>query len=312
MKDSLYYLIDENIIKNNLLKKKEDNKTSIIDGRYRFYELGNDLVRVVNDLEIDYVLVDNINEALELRKYNEQINIIVKNMDYDYIFDAIMNNIIFTVYSSDDILEISKLKIKDDYKVFLYIFDELKGFSSLKFLDNISDKHLKIVGAYTEMPNLKKHNQKVYDFYNITKALKEKIKFIISDDFVSDGVIFFSKSDYLDDYNKIMSLNCLACLKKISKNEIFLGKKNKKDRLFGYIKVPFQINVKKVYKNQKYYKVRYFYNGHLIIELKNHRKNNSEFEILGGNSKNDITNFLNVNEIPRYYHHGNNREIAKF
>ena len=105
MQNNLFYVIDKNLIKKNIEAAQEGmslNLDSVIDGRCEFYGLGNDVISVAEKCKINYVLVNNLKEALEIRKHNTSLNIIIKYLESDYIDDAIVNDFIITIYDCKD------------------------------------------------------------------------------------------------------------------------------------------------------------------------------------------------------------------
>lgn len=318
MQESLFYLIDKNVIKNNILEAKDKfplNVDSVIDGRFEFYGLGNDIISVVEKCEINYVLVNSIKEALNLRKYSDSIYIIVKYFEKEYIFDAILNNIMITVYSYKELEELEELNIKDDYNVFLYINDSIEGFSNLnkisKYLEN--NKHLKIKGVYTEIQSKKALNKKIDEFNNVILDIPNVNRFIISDNIWDLNTSFYNKNNYIKNINEIVTLQgSIKHLKRIRKNEIFLDKKYSKDKVFAIVDLTYNLALKKVYIKNNLYKVNNYFNNKLIIDNADNLKVRTYVEILGGKSKNDISAFINVKGIPKNYLNGSSIECQKF
>ena len=319
MQDSIFYLIDKNLIKKNIEEAKVDmplNLNSIIDGRCEFYGLGNDIVYVIEKCNIDYVLVNDIKEALNLRKYNDSINIIIKYLDKDYVFDAIVNNIMLTIYSYKELDDLIKLDIKDDYNIFLYINDEIEGFNNLNRIESYlkENNHLKILGTYTEFNNKKTDNQKYEAFKSTVSFLSNDIiKFIISDKQYDLNTNYFSQNTYIKDINEIVSLQGnLKYVKKFVKNDIVLNKKIKNDKTLGIINMPYEVLVKKVYIKDRLYRVSDIYNNKLMIECDDNIKVKTQVEILGKKSKNDITPYINITNISKHYLSGSTIEKEKF
>lgn len=319
MQDSIFYLIDKNLIKKNIEETKADmplNLNSIIDGRCEFYGLGNDIVSTVEKCNIDYVLVNDIKEALNLRKYNDSINIIIKYLDKDYVFDAIVNNIILTIYSYKELEDLINLDIKDDYNVFLYINDEIEGFNNLNRIESYlkENNHLKILGVYTEF-NSKKTDNKKYETFKSTISFlsNDIIQFIISDNQYNLNTNYYSKNVYIKDINEIISLQGnLKYVKKFVKNDTVLNKKIKSNKTFGIINMPYEVLVKKVFIKDRIYKLIDIYNNKLIVECNENIKVKTQVEILGKKSKNDITSYIKINNIPKYYLSGSTIEKEKF
>lgn len=318
MQESLFYLIDKNVIKNNIFETKDNfplNVDSVIDGRFEFYGLGNDIISVVEKCGINCVLVNNIKEALNLRKYNDSIDIIIKYYDKEYVFDAVLNNIMITVYSYKELDELEELNIKDDYNIFLYINDGIEGFSDLnkisKYLEN--NKHLKIKGVYTEIHSKKLNDNRFNEFNNLVLNMQNVSKFIISDNNYDLNTNFYSKNHYIKNINEIVTLQGnIKYIKRVVKNDMFLGKKSSKDKVYAVIEMPFDLSLKKVYIKNKLYKVNNWFNNKLIIEKADTLKVRTFVELLGDKSKNDISSFININGIAKNYLNGSVIESQKF
>lgn len=267
--------------------------------------------------KINYVLVNDLKEALEIRKYNNSLNIIIKHLENDYIDDAVVNDFIVTIYDYKDLEEIKKLKLKDDIRVMLFIDngDNIEGFKSLSKLGSYQKeiKHLNILGSYSEIREDKK-NEKFNNFLEITKFLpKDNLRFILSDKIYDTNVNYFGKNTYIKDIDGIVSLcGTIKCVKKFVKNDIFLNKMLKKEKQFGIINTPFKIMVKKVSIKGKLYKVYESLDNSLIIEINDNVKHKYQVELFGGKSKNTLENSKVLKEIPKYYLEGSTVEQAKF
>lgn len=320
MQDNIFYMIDKNLIKRNIDASQDDmsmNLDSVIDGRCEFYGLGNDIASVVEKCKINYVLVNDLKEALEIRKYNNSLNIIIKHLENDYIDDAVVNDFVVTIYDYKDLEEIKKLKLKDDIRVMLFIDngDNIEGFKSLSKIDSYKSeiKHLNILGAYSEIREDKK-NETFNRFLEITSSLsKDSLRFIIADKIYDTNVNYFGKSTYIKDIDNTVSLcGIIKCVKRFIKNEIFLNKTLKKENQFGIINTPFKIMVKKVSIKNKLYKVYESLDNNLIIEIDDNVKHKNQVELFGGKSKNTLGGSILLKEIPKYYLDGSTVEKAKF
>lgn len=320
MQDNIFYIIDKNLIKKNIKETQECmsiNLDSVIDGRCQFYGLGNDIISVVEKCKINYILVNDLKEAFEIRKYNNSLNIIIKHLENDYIDDAVVNDFIVTIYDYKELEEIKKLKLKDDIRVILFIDsgDNIEGFKSLSKLDSYQNeiKHLRILGTYSEIREDKK-DKRYNKFLEITNLLsKDSLRFILSDKNYDTNVNYFSKGMYMKDINSIVSLcGNIKCVKKFVKNDMFLNKVLKKEKQFGIINTPFKINVKKVSIKNKLYKVYESLDNYLILEIDNSVKLKNQVELFGGKSKNSLNDTILLKEISKYYLEGSSLEEAKF
>lgn len=320
MQSNLFYVIDKNVISKNIEKASLNmaiNLNSVIDGRSNFYGLGNDIISIVEKAKINYVLVNDLKEALEIRKYNCSLEIIVKSLKKEYFDDAIVNDLIVTVYDYKELEEIKNLRLKDDIKVLLYIDnkDNIEGFKSINKIDiyQSENKHLNIIGAYTEVREDKK-DEIFNEFLEITSILpKDSLRFILADKVYNTNVNYFGKNVYLKDKCNVISLCAnIKTLKKFIKGDIFLNNKIKKEKNFAIIETPIKIDVKKVYIKNKLYKVYKSMDNYLVIEVDSKVKSKNQIVILGGNSRNAFDSNLLINSIPRYYLEGTLLEETKF
>lgn len=320
MQDNIFYMIDKNLIKKNIKESQECmsmNLDSVIDGRCKFYGLGNDVISVAEKCKINYVIVNNLKEALEIRKYNDSLNIIIKYLENDYIDDAVVNDFVVTIYDYKDLEEIKKLKLKDDIRVMLFIDsgDNIEGFKSLSKIDNYQSeiKRLNILGAYSEI-RVNKKNENFNRFLETSSSLsKDSLRFIIADKIYDTNVNYFGKNTYIKDIDNIVSLRGnIKCVKKFVKNDMFLNKVLKKEKHFGIINTPFKINVKKVSIKNKLYKVYESLDNYLILEIDNSVKPKSQVELFGSKSKNSLNDAILLKEISKYYLDGSSVEEAKF
>ncbi len=105
-------------------------------------------IYVVNDLiagGINYLAVSSLEEAIEIRKYNQEIPILcLETIEIEYIYDAINNNITITIEDLDYLIELNDLKIKDVLKIHLKVDSGMNrlGFKSTKEFN----KAIKIIG----------------------------------------------------------------------------------------------------------------------------------------------------------------------
>lgn len=320
MQNNLFYVIDKNLIKKNIEAAQEGmslNLDSVIDGRCEFYGLGNDVISVAEKCKINYVLVNNLKEALEIRKHNTSLNIIIKYLESDYIDDAIVNDFIITIYDCKDLEEIKKLNLKDDIRIMFFIDsgDNIEGFKSLSKLDSYQNeiKHLRVLGTYSELREDKK-DENFSRFLEITSFLsKDSLRFILSDKNYDTNVNYFSKNMYMKNINSIVSLcGNIKCVKKIVKNNMFLNKVLKKEKQFGIINTPYKLELKKVFIKNKLYKVYKSLDNNLIIEVDNSVKVKNRVELFGGKSKNSLHDIILLKGTPRYYLEGSSVEEAKF
>lgn len=319
MQDNIFYLVDKNIIKKNLIKNLEEsplNINTVIDGRLDFYGLGKNLLTLAEKFNITYVLVDNINEALNIRKVNNKIGIIVKYIEKEYIYDAIVNDITITIYNNKDIENIEQINLKDDLKIMTYIDcgNHIEGIKDLKKVINELEQmnHTIFIGAYSTAYSTEKNYQKLVEkFKDITFCMKkDMMRFLISDKNNELNVNFFGKDIYCNgDFLDVSLIGVIKNIKRVKKGEELYGKKIRKDKVFGIINIPFKMNVKRVYIKDSFYKVFNQTDDYLIVEINNNIKYKAKVEIFGKNSKNRLHDAILINNIPKYYLE--NQEIIK-
>lgn len=152
-----YALIDENILRDNI--KEIKNKYS--DYKYYFgvvknnaYHHGIHIVNALIDGGINYLCVSSLEEALDIRKYNKNISILVlEPINIDYINKAIDNHITITI----DSLEYAKnIKINNKLKVHIAIDSGMNriGINNKQELNNtykllINNKNILLEGIYS-------------------------------------------------------------------------------------------------------------------------------------------------------------------
>ena len=118
-----YALIDENVLKKNI----EEIKSKYSDYSYYIGVVKNNAyghgMRVVNALVeggVNYLAVSSLEEAIEVRKYNQETPILcLEVIDLDYIFDCINYNVTITVESLSYLEKLNKLKL--DYPITIHL-----------------------------------------------------------------------------------------------------------------------------------------------------------------------------------------------
>lgn len=97
---------------------------------------------------VNYLAVSSLEEALEVRKYNNEIPILIlEPIKPEYIYDAINSNITITVSSMDQANDISMMKFKDKLKIHLKVDS---GMNRLGFKDKT-----RLARAYNVLKNMK-------------------------------------------------------------------------------------------------------------------------------------------------------------
>lgn len=107
----------------------------------------------------NYLCVSSLEEALDVRKYNSDIPVLIlEPINPDYYFDAIANNITVTIGSLDEAKKIGENKYKDDLKIHLKVDSGMHrlGFTNSKDFKAAYDylkemKHVIVEGVYTHL-----------------------------------------------------------------------------------------------------------------------------------------------------------------
>lgn len=199
------------------LKKLYNNTKILVDSyndyKYKFanlkdnaYGMGLEIVNALVKANINYVYVGSLKDALDIRKYNQQINILVNYfIDIEEIYDAINNNISITISSIKYLKKVNELKLKDDLKVQILIDNGSNklGISSKKELKEIieiinNNKHLLLEGFYSDLTSIGVENEYYYhqvnNFYSlINEYLKEDL--IVH---LNEPLMYHKKLDYIN------------------------------------------------------------------------------------------------------------------
>lgn len=199
------------------LKKLYNNTKILVDSyndyKYKFanlkdnaYGMGLEIVNALVKANINYVYVGSLKDALDIRKYNQQINILVNYfIDIEEIYDAINNNISITISSIKYLKKVNELKLKDDLKVQILIDNGSNklGISSKKELKEIieiinNNKHLLLEGFYSDLTSIGVEDEYYYhqvnNFYSlINENLKEDL--IVH---LNEPLMYHKKLDYIN------------------------------------------------------------------------------------------------------------------
>ncbi|MEG1288195.1 MAG: alanine racemase [Bacilli bacterium] len=186
MSNDKEFEIDLNILTNNtkkLIANYSDYNYFFADLRNNAFGLGIFVVNTLVNSGINYIFVSSLNDAIKVRRYNNEIPILVTDeIDKEYIFDAINNNITITVMSSNYLLEISKLKIKDELKIHILLDNGsnklgLKNYTELKEIIDIinTNKYLTLEGIYSELTSYGIDDTFYYEQMSILNKLISKV-----------------------------------------------------------------------------------------------------------------------------------------
>lgn len=155
-----YAKINHNILKENV----QEIRTKYPDYKYYIGVLKNNAyhhgVKIVNALKeggINYLAVSSLEEALEIRKYNVELPILILEPIFsDYIYDCIHNNIAITIDSLEELEIIAKMNLSYELKIHLKIDSGMNrlGFKDQKEFESAVDfikktTNLVLEGIYT-------------------------------------------------------------------------------------------------------------------------------------------------------------------
>jgi len=153
-----YVEINLNNISNNvknIISKYNNYKYYIAMVKSNAYNHGYYIVNEMINSGINYLSVSSINEAIQIRKYNKEIPILVTEIiDLDNINEAIKNNITLTVCNIDYLKEI--IKINKNIKIHIKIDTGMHrlGVSSKEKINEMytlikENKSIYLEGLYT-------------------------------------------------------------------------------------------------------------------------------------------------------------------
>ena len=165
MKFNTILEIDLYKLKNNvklLCESYNDYKYKVANLKDNAYGMGFKIVKTLIQNGINYILVGPLKDAIEIRRLNTDINIIVNYyIDLEEIYEAISNNLIITIPSLEYLKKVVELNIKDDLKIQLLIDNGsnkmgLKSKAEVKeALDLINNnKHILLDGIYTDLTSI--------------------------------------------------------------------------------------------------------------------------------------------------------------
>ena len=157
-----------------LCESYNDYKYKIANLKDNAYGMGLKIVNTLVDNGINYILVGSIKDALEIRKYNNDISILVSYyVAEEQVYDAINNNLTLTVANLKYLENINNLKIRDKLKVQILIDN---GSNKMGFNNNLelqeaillieSNKNLELEGIYTDLTTIGVEDEYYYNQIN--------------------------------------------------------------------------------------------------------------------------------------------------
>ena len=158
---STVMLIDINKIKNNIKKLQiayHSYDYFFINVKDNFFGMGYKLINNISELGINYLYASTLEDALEIRKINHKIPILISfEVTKDSIYDAINNDIAITISNLDNLKELSNVNSKDKVNVHILVDNGenkrgLKNLSEVKKAIKIINEsnYLMLEGIYTE------------------------------------------------------------------------------------------------------------------------------------------------------------------
>lgn len=209
--------IDLNKLKYNLNTLKNaysDYEFTLANIKNNAFGMGYGIINTLVSEGVNYLYVSTLKEALEIRKLNLEIPILVGNeINLEYIYDAISNNVTITISSLDNIKELSKLNIKDKLKIHILIDNGsnkigLKNTHELEEAVDIinNNKNFVLEGIYTELTTLGILDEEYYNYFNRFIII---IKTIDLDNVIvhlNEPIMYHKKSKYINGIRYDLSL----------------------------------------------------------------------------------------------------------
>lgn len=244
--------IDLRKLKNNiklLNKSYSDYKYKYVDLRNNAYGLGYEIVRTLEDNGIYSCIVENVKEALIIRKRNKKINILVLNtFTKDEIYDAINNNITLTIKKKEEIDLISSLNIKDELKIEILISNTsiIEGISNIdEVIEKIEKvKHLKLVGFYSNLTSFGISDEYYYHQVNEVYKVLENIELNDLIVHLNEPLMYHSKLSFVNGIT--FDLSVIGIEENIKEDYLTKKKIKKIEKKYGALEFP-NINLELVF-----------------------------------------------------------------
>lgn len=244
--------IDLKKLKNNiklLNKSYSDYKYKYVDLRNNAFGMGYEIVGTLEDSGIYGCMVENVKEALLIRKRNKKINILVLNsFTTDEVYDAINNNITLTIKSKEELDLISSLQIKDDLKVEILISNTsiIEGISNLDGIrERIKDtKHLKLVGLYSYLTSFGISDEYYYHQVNEVYKVLENIELGDLIIHLNEPLMYHSKLSFVNGIS--FDLAVMGMEENIKEDYLTKQKIKKIEKKYGALEFP-NINLELIF-----------------------------------------------------------------
>lgn len=245
MKYETIFEIDLKKLKNNTKKiVKSFNNYKYIGANLKnnAHGLGLEVINTLINNGINYVITDSLSDAIILRKYNKDIEIILdNNITIDEVYDAINNNINITIYDKEYFELINNLNIKDNLNIEIMIDNGsniigINNKSDIEYIINkINDnKYISLKGFYSSITSLgiidEYYYNQVSNFLNLTSNYKN-IKIHLN-----EAIMYHEKEDIV---NGICFDLSLLGIEEVIKDDIFTKNRIKKiEKSYGNICTP--------------------------------------------------------------------------
>ncbi len=201
--------IDLKKLKNNILlldKSYRDYQYKLANLKDNAFGMGLSIVNTLVDNGINYIVVGSLKEALEIRKYNRKVPILVTvDLSDEEIYDAINNDITICISDLEYLRSILCLSIKDRLRVQILIdngsnkmglSNNLELREAIKLLDEA--KYLELDGIYTDLTTIgveeEYYYQQIDTFYQIISNYLDRDIII----HLNETIMYHKKLNYVN------------------------------------------------------------------------------------------------------------------
>ena len=208
MNKSAQFEVNIDYLNNNIDKLFDyykDYKYKIADLRSNAFGMGLYVVKHLAEKDFDYVFTNTLKEAIEVRKYNQSIPILInKRVDSEFIYDAINNNVTITIDSYGYLEQLNELDLKDDLKVHILVnnnanvigLNEDELYMAYELIKD--NKHLILEGLYT---NITTYGIDDNHYYEQVSIFRQSISRINTEGLIVHGnepIMYHKKLDYFN------------------------------------------------------------------------------------------------------------------
>ena len=208
MNKSAQFEVNIDYLNNNIDKLFDyykDYKYKIADLRSNAFGMGLYVVKHLAEKNFDYVFTNTLKEAIEVRKYNQSIPILInKKVDSEFIYDAINNNVTITIDNYGYLEQLNELDLKDDLKVHILVnnnanvigLNEDELYMAYELIKD--NKHLILEGLYT---NITTYGIDDNHYYEQVSIFRQSISRINTEGLIVHGnepIMYHKKLDYFN------------------------------------------------------------------------------------------------------------------